>query len=114
MRNNQEGTWITNQIIDTYIKLNKLGYAVSFETYSNDLLVGGMYGVSIGEYFAGESMFFKESNASKFALINACEYFKSKGLKWIDIQMITPLTESFGGKEISRNKFMDKLRNLKL
>ncbi len=111
-RTNQSGTWITKNMINAYIQLYKAGYAMSFETYSNNLLVGGMYGVSIGEYFAGESMFFKETNASKFAFINACNYFKSKGLKWIDIQMVTPLTETFGGKEIHRDEFMKKLRKI--
>ncbi len=111
-RKSQTGTWITNNMIEAYIQLHKVGYAVSFETYSNNLLVGGMYGVFIGKYFAGESMFFKESNASKFAFVNACKYLKSQGLKWIDIQMVTPLTKAFGGIEINRDEFMKKLQKL--
>ncbi len=67
------------------------------------------YGVRIGNYFAGESMFYLETNASKFALLNAIEHFKKNGLTWMDIQMETPLLKKFGAKEIDRDAFMKKL-----
>lgn len=111
-RKGQDGTWIINKMIKAYIDMNEAGYGVSFETYnSQDKLVGGMYGVRIGNYFAGESMFYLESNASKFALINAVEYMKNTGATFLDIQMMTPLLEMFGAKEITRAHFMRRLKN---
>ncbi len=106
-----DATWITGEMISSYIDFHKAGFAQSFETYNEaGELVGGMYGVLIGRYFAGESMFYLETNASKFALLNAVDYLSRRGLTWMDIQMVTPLLRSFGAVEIPRPEFMARLR----
>lgn len=105
-----QGTWITRQMLDAYIAFHAAGFAKSFEAYNESgKLVGGMYGVQIDRYFAGESMFYLETNASKFALLKAIEHFQENGLTWMDIQMETPLLKTFGAREISRDAFMEKL-----
>lgn len=110
-RKGQQGTWIINEMILAYTTLHKAGFAHSFETWnSENQLVGGLYGVLIDKMFAGESMFYKETNASKFALIHTVEYLKKLGIFWMDIQMLTPLLKNFGAKEISRHEYMKKLK----
>ncbi len=110
-RKGQQGTWIIDEMIPAYLELHKAGFAHSFEAWnSKNQLVGGLYGVLIHRMFAGESMFYKETNASKFALIEALEYLKKTGISWMDIQMLTPLLKSFGAKEISRSEYMKKLK----
>jgi len=105
------GTWITPKMIEAYVQFHQAGFAHSFECY-NDLgdLVGGLYGVAIGGYFAGESMFFHESGASKAALLFAVEYLKSRGAGWMDVQMVSPLLKTFGAREIPRARFMKQLQ----
>lgn len=110
-RPDQDGTWITPAIIETYIKFHRLGYAHSFETYDADNnLVGGLYGISIGKIFCGESMFHHVSGASKFAFINMVEFLKNKGAVIIDTQMVTNATGAFGAKEIPREKYIELLK----
>ncbi|HCU23653.1 MAG TPA: leucyl/phenylalanyl-tRNA--protein transferase [Deltaproteobacteria bacterium] len=105
------GTWITLRMIEAYIRFHRAGYAHSFECYDEkDRLVGGMYGVSIGGMFAGESMFFTESGASKAVLLFAIAYLREQGAQWMDIQMLSPLLQRLGAKEIPRTVFMEKLR----
>ncbi|MCE9626001.1 MAG: leucyl/phenylalanyl-tRNA--protein transferase [Deltaproteobacteria bacterium] len=105
-----DGTWINPMMLDAYQRFHKAGHAHSFEVYNEaGQLAGGLYGVGLGKMFAGESMFFHESGASKAALIYAVEYLKSKGGRWMDIQMMTPLLRNLGAKEISRKVFMEKL-----
>lgn len=104
-RKGQKGTWITDEMVEAYIRLHQVGHAISFETWKNNQLVGGLYGVFMENFFAGESMFYRESGASKFALISSVEWLKEKGLTWMDIQMVTPLLKMFGGKEISREEY---------
>ena len=111
-RKHEAGTWINEDIIKGYIKLFESGLAYCVGTYNKDKLVGGLYGVCIGEIISGESMFHYEDNASKFALNVLVEKLESIGLKWIDTQMVTPLLKSFGGKNISRKVFMKKLEQL--
>jgi len=102
---------ITREMIERYIEFHEAGYAQSFEALNESgELVGGMYGVRIENYFAGESMFFRESNASKFALIEAVNYLKAQGLTWMDVQILSPFLMQFGAKEIPRRIFMLKLR----
>ncbi len=109
---NSEGTWITDDIIRSYIKFHEAGYAHSFECYNTaGQLVGGMYGVSLGGMFAGESMFFWESSASKETLIFVCDELKRRGAEWMDIQMMSPLLERFGARDIPRTQFMACLRS---
>ena len=105
-RNDQNGTWITNDMIDAYCKLNELGFAKSVEVWQNNELVGGLYGIDLGHVFCGESMFSKVSNASKFAFINLVNDLKSKNYKLIDCQVHNDHLESLGCREISRNDFM--------
>ena len=110
-RPDQDGTWITPAIIETYIKFHRLGYAHSFETYDADNnLVGGLYGISVGRIFCGESMFHHVSGASKFAFINMVEFLKNKGAVIIDTQMVTNATGAFGAKEIPREKYIELLK----
>jgi leucyl/phenylalanyl-tRNA--protein transferase len=106
-----QGTWITPIMIETYCAFHRLGYAVCYETLDEaDRLVGGLYGVRIGNYFAGESMFYLRSGASKFALLGAIGHLRSQGLTWLDAQVMTPLLASFGAKEIARGDFMWRLK----
>ena len=109
--NRPDGTWITPDIIDAYINLHREGVAHSVETYFEEELVGGLYGVSWGKYFCGESMFHLRSGASKAALVHLVEYLKTRGIKWIDIQNISPLFELFGAREIPRAEFMTLLKS---
>lgn len=110
-RKGQDGTWITPKIVKAYAELNRHSMAVSFETFnSHGKLVGGMYGVLLNSYFSGESMFHTETGASKFALVGAVEALKRIGLKWMDVQVINPLTASFGARELAREDFTAKLR----
>lgn len=110
-RPGQDGTWITQDIIMAFTAFHEAGYAHSFETLNKDgELVGGLYGVKIGKVFCGESMFYREPHASKFALIETVRYLQDRGSRWIDVQMLTPLLASFGAKEIDRKAFMERLK----
>ena len=109
-RPDQEGTWILDPMIPAYNKLHELGYAHSFECWHGERLVGGMYGIYVNGVFSGESMFFRESNASKFCLIKAIEFLRKRGYEWMDIQMVTPSLAAFGGKYISRDEFLQRLK----
>ena len=103
-RTNQDGSWITKNMIEAYTKLHKQGYAKSVEVWKNDKLVGGLYGVDLGNgVFSGESMFSKESNASKFGFIS---FIRSSKYKLIDCQVYTNHLESLGAEEISRKDFL--------
>lgn len=106
---NESETWITEDLIETYCELHKQGWVHSFECHLDDELVGGVYGVFVGNYFSAESMFYKVSDASKFAFDGMIKYLSEKGLSWIDTQMVTPFTEKLGAKYISRNQFLSRL-----
>ncbi|MDX1387095.1 MAG: leucyl/phenylalanyl-tRNA--protein transferase [bacterium] len=104
------GTWITPEMVEAYTQFHQSGFAHSFECYNPEgQLVGGLYGVSLGQMFAGESMFFLESGASKEVLLFTCQFLKDRGAHWMDVQMMSPLLKSFGAKEITREDFMEKL-----
>jgi leucyl/phenylalanyl-tRNA--protein transferase len=105
-REDQLGTWITNDMEKAYIQLFELGYAHSVEVWENDQLVGGLYGVEMNSIFCGESMFSKVSNASKVALISLCQ---NKNYKLIDCQVHSDHLESLGAELISTNQFMEFL-----
>ncbi len=111
-RKNQPGTWITPDIIKGYEKLHQEGLAYSVEVWNEDTLAGGLYGVTMGEFCSGESMFMKEDNASKVALWTLLQHLKAKGLRFLDTQMVTPVVEQFGGKYIEREEFLDMLEEL--
>ena len=105
-----DGTWIWPEIIAAYEDLYRAGFAHCVGVYEGDELIGGLYGVSIGGYFAGESIFHRRSDAGKMALIGLVDYLRERGASWIDVQQLTPLLESFGAREIARSAFMKKLR----
>lgn len=111
-RADQAGTWINQEMIDAYCELHDLGHAVSSESWLDNQLVGGCYGVMIGQMFYGESMFHTQSDASKIAFVNLVNYLKTKNVGMIDCQMKTPLLTSFGGREIPREVFSQTLSKL--
>lgn len=108
-RKDQDGTWIKNEVEDAYNKLHLLGYAHSAESWINGKLVGGLYGLRLGKVFFGESMFSRESNASKYAFIKYIEQLKSEGVVLVDCQIYTEHLESLGGKMIMREQFSQLL-----
>lgn len=109
LRSGQNGTWITQDIIDAYCALHEAGYAISAESWLDDKLVGGCYGVKIGNMFYGESMFHHVTDASKIAFVSLVEHLKNQGVSMIDCQMKTAHLASFGAREISRAEFIKKL-----
>ena len=108
-RRDQESTWITDEMHNAYINLFKTGNAQSAEAWLDGELVGGLYGVRIGNVFCGESMFSKVSNASKYAFIQFVEQLKKEGVELIDCQVYTEHLESLGAKMIAREQFIRKL-----
>lgn len=108
-RKGQDGTWITEDMIDAYIALHHEGYAHSVETYYEDRLVGGLYGVSLGAAFFGESMFHLMSDASKVALYHLTERLGSWEFDFIDSQVPNDHMRRMGGCEIDRNIFLEML-----
>jgi leucyl/phenylalanyl-tRNA--protein transferase len=111
-RNGQSGTWITPQVVDAYATLHKLGYAHSVESWRDDKLVGGLYGVAIGRMFYGESMFARESDASKVALVKLVSMLKYLEMPLIDCQQETEHLARFGGRPVSRRTFAGWLARL--
>lgn len=109
-RPGQEGTWIIPQMFPAYEEFHNKGYAHSIECWEGERLVGGLYGVYVKGVFSGESMFHLEPNASKLCLVEIALKLRSLGLKWMDIQMLTPVTQALGGHYISRRDFLLRLR----
>ena len=107
----EEGTWITRDMIDAYTRLHDLGYAHSVETYMNGRLAGGLYGVSLGKAFFGESMFFLQRDASKVALAALVDRTKEWGFHFIDAQQRTEHLRSLGARAIARSSFLKMLEN---
>lgn len=105
------GTWIMPEMIHAYEKLHEAGFAHSIECWDGKTLVGGLYGVSIGAMFAGESMFFKKPNASKMALAHLVAHLKSKGGRWIDCQVQNRHLKSLGAVELPRQEYMKLLKS---
>jgi leucyl/phenylalanyl-tRNA--protein transferase len=103
------GTWITREMIESYARLHRSGYAHSVECWAGDELAGGLYGVSLGSAFFGESMFAKKSNASKVAFAALVRQLKAWNFSLIDCQVTTPHLISLGAREISRAEFMELL-----
>ena len=110
-RDGQNGTWISNNMIEAYCKLHEMGFAKSVEVWENDELVGGLYGVDLGHVFCGESMFSKVSNASKVAFIALVTQLKKENYKLLDCQVYNPHLESLGCREIERDIFMEILES---
>ncbi|AOC94153.1 Leucyl/phenylalanyl-tRNA--protein transferase [Flavobacterium anhuiense] len=112
-REGQDGTWISDEMIEAYCKLNEEGVAKSVEVWQDDVLVGGLYGIDLGKgnIFCGESMFSKVSNASKTAFIALALYLKKENYKLLDCQVYNPHLESLGCREIDRDAFMSILKS---
>ncbi len=108
-RKGQQGTWITQEMQEGYKGLHKLGYAHSVESWRDGELVGGLYGVSLGRCFFGESMFFLETDASKVAFATLVERLKDWGFHLVDAQVTTRHLISLGAKEIPRPEFLNRL-----
>jgi leucyl/phenylalanyl-tRNA--protein transferase len=109
-RPGQLGTWITDEVEKAYNKMHKLGHAHSAEAWNDGKLVGGLYGIKLGKVFFGESMFSKESNASKFAFIKYTQQLKQEEIELIDCQVYTEHLESLGARMISRDEFIKLLQ----
>jgi leucyl/phenylalanyl-tRNA--protein transferase len=106
----RERTWITADMIEAYQRLHQLGHAHSIETWDGDELVGGVYGVALGGFFSGESMFHRARDASKVALAYLLEYLKVRGYILFDTQVVTEHTVSLGALEIPREEYLVRLK----
>jgi leucyl/phenylalanyl-tRNA--protein transferase len=109
-RTGQDGTWITSNMKEAYLKLHELRIAISYEVWEDKKLVGGLYGIDLGHVFCGESMFSKVSNASKFAFIKLARHLERLNYKFIDCQLYTKHLASLGAEEIPRKKFLELLQ----
>jgi leucyl/phenylalanyl-tRNA--protein transferase len=106
----RDGGWITDDIVRAYTRLHDMGWAHSVETWDEEgHLVGGLYGVAIGGFFAGESMFHHGRDASKVALVGLVDHLKESGASLLDIQWTTSHLESLGAIDISRSDYLDRL-----
>ena len=112
-RKNEDDTWISDEFIKAYTHLHHLGVAISIECYLEDELVGGLYGLIIGDIFCGESMFSKVSNASKVAFYHLCNQSKQNSIRVIDCQVYNDHLASLGAKEITRDEYFKILENNK-
>ena len=110
-RKDQDGTWITEEIVSAYCKLHELGYAHCAETWQDGALIGGLYGIRMGNVFFGESMFSKRNNASKYAFIRYVQQLQNEGVVLIDCQVYTAHLESLGARMIPRKLFIDFLKH---
>ena len=108
---NGEKSWIHDEVIKSYTTLHQRGFAISSESYIDNELVGGVYGVSIGNIFFGESMFQTKSDASKAAFVSLCKKLHLDGCKVIDCQVETKHLVSLGAQLISRDKFLDMIKD---
>ncbi|RPI37213.1 MAG: leucyl/phenylalanyl-tRNA--protein transferase [Nitrospiraceae bacterium] len=109
-RRGQDGTWITEEMVDAYIRLHRAGYAHSVESWHDGELAGGLYGIALGKAFFGESMFAKKSNASKVAFVTLVENLCKLDYHFIDCQVTTEHLKRLGAKEVSRKKFLVMLK----
>jgi leucyl/phenylalanyl-tRNA---protein transferase len=106
----RDETWISEEIIKSYLQLHRLGFAHSVETWKDEILVGGLYGVTLGAAFFGESMFSRVKDSSKVALACLVDRLKAKKFRLLDTQFITPHLSSLGAIEISRNEYLSLLK----
>jgi leucyl/phenylalanyl-tRNA--protein transferase len=107
----RDETWITPPIVESYCRLNEMGYAHSVEAWSGGNLAGGLYGVAIGGAFFGESMFHRVTDASKVALVALVERLRLRGYGLLDTQWVTPHLRTFGAYEIPRSRYLRQLRD---
>jgi leucyl/phenylalanyl-tRNA---protein transferase len=108
-RPGQDGTWLTDEMVLAYERLHRLGFAHSFEAWREGALVGGLYGVSLGGAFFGESMFADGPDASKVAFVRAVEWLAGSGVELVDCQVHTEHLSRFGARQIARGTFLDLL-----
>jgi leucyl/phenylalanyl-tRNA--protein transferase len=106
----EEGTWITDDMIEAYGQLHRLGHAHSLEVWHDNKLAGGIYGVSVGGLFAGESMFSRVRDASKVALVKLIEHLRQRGFQLFDIQFLNEHTKRLGAIEIPREEYLARLK----
>jgi leucyl/phenylalanyl-tRNA---protein transferase len=106
----RQDTWIATEFIEAYTELHRQGWAQSLECWLDGILVGGIYGVSIGGFFAGESMFYRISNASKVALFHLVKHLDQRGYELFDLQELTGITRQLGGVNISRQEYLRRLQ----
>jgi len=109
-RRDHAGTWITDEMRDAYIRLHELGIAHSVETWVDNELVGGIYGLALGQIFFGESMFSNHQDASKIALVALCRQLKQWNFTLLDCQLVNPHLMSMGAEEITRLEFQRYLK----
>jgi len=107
----REESWIGPAFIQAYGELHRTGHAVSFEVWQDGKLAGGLYGVKIGNFFAGESMFHLVRDASSVALVLAARTLQSQGCRLFDLQMVTPHTARFGATEVRRDEYLKLLQH---
>ncbi len=108
----QDSTWITEAMVEAYVRLHELGFAHSVETYCADELVGGLYGVSLGPFFFGESMFHTVTDASKVAMARLVEFCREHHFRLIDAQQQTAHLASLGARPIPRSQYLDLLSDI--
>ena len=108
-RSGASSTWISPQLLEAYEQLAQAGHAHSVECWQEGLLVGGVYGVSVGGFFAGESMFHRADDASKVALVHLDRHLARRGFTLLDCQMVTSVTRSLGATEIPRADYLERL-----
>lgn len=108
----EDGTWISEEIIESYVALHRLGRAHSIEAWRDGRLAGGLYGVHLGGAFFGESMFHHETDASKVALMALVARMRERGLSLLDVQWVTPHLAQFGAVEIPREEYLERLHQV--
>lgn len=108
-RQDQGGTWISQDLIDGFLELHHMGFAHSVETWQEGVLVGGLYGLSLGSMFCGESMFHRADNASKIAFVHLVQRLAAWDFHFVDCQVHTPHLAAFGAEEWPRDLFLDAL-----
>lgn len=110
-RGDRDSTWISEEIVEAYVELARLGLAHSVEAWQDDQLAGGLYGVHLGGAFFGESMFHRVTDASKVALVALVDRLRARGFTLLDTQWITPHLEQFGAVEIPRAEYLRRLED---
>ncbi len=108
----EDGTWISEEIVESYVELHRLGMAHSIEAWRGGRLAGGLYGVHLGGAFFGESMFHHETDASKVALMALVTRMRERGLSLLDVQWVTPHLAQFGAVEIPREDYLARLSDV--
>jgi len=107
----REETWISEQIVQSYLELHRLGHAHSVESWRGETLAGGLYGVALGAAFFGESMFHSERDASKVALVFLVDRLRERGYELLDTQFMTPHLARLGAIEISKDEYLERLQH---